>query len=414
MDEPGWAAGPSGFFICPAQGACRHRRHIEAGIAMSKKAKARGHAHRVALVLQGGGALGAYQAGVFQALAEHDLVPDWVVGTSIGAINAAIIAGNPTATCVERMRQFWQLVGHDDLFDMRQTPDVLRQFNTWFATADAAWRGVPGFFAPRAFNPFLAGLPVAPEQASIYDTGGLATTLAGLVDFAHLRTPEAIRLTVNAMCVTTGEFTSFDSGRQAVDVEHVMASSALPPAFPPVRIDGHLYWDGGLYSNTPLAVVLDDEPRVDTLCFIVDLWRIEGPEPKTLDEVRTRQKDVAYASRSQRHIEEYRRLHNLRVALHALHERMQPKLRDSPKVVGLTRAECHTTMHIVHLRYAGQDWQMSGKDVNFSRGSIEWRWQQGYADASRAAEQAPWLAPQPADIGVVVHELASGSEAVHD
>jgi NTE family protein len=254
---------------------------------------------------------------------------------------------------------------------------------------------------------------VAPELASIYDTGELAVTLAGLVDFAHLRAPDAIRLTVNAMCVTTGEFASFDSARQVVGIEHVMASSALPPGFPPVRIDGHLYWDGGLYSNTPLEVVLDDEPQVDTLCFIVDLWRVEGPEPRTLDEVRTRQKDVAYASRSQRHIEEYRRLHGLRNALHALHARMPPKLRDSPKVLELAHSECHTTMHIVHLLYAGQDWQMSGKDVNFSRGSIEWRWQQGYADASRAAEQAPWLSPQPPDIGVIVHELARG-EAVHD
>ena len=380
---------------------------------MAAKRKSPRDRQRIALVLQGGGALGAYQAGVFQALAEHDLVPDWVVGTSIGAINAAIIAGNPTATCVARMREFWHLVGHGDLFDMRRTPDALRRFNTWFATADAALRGVPGFFAPRFFSPFLAGLPVAPEQASVYDTGELEATLSGLVDFAHLRTAGAIRLTVNAMCVTTGEFASFDSARQVVGVAHVMASSALPPGFPPVRIDGHLYWDGGLYSNTPLEVVLDDEPRVDTLCFIVDLWRVEGPEPKTLDEVHTRQKDVAYASRSQRHIEEYRRLHALRNALHALHARMPPKVRDAPKVLELVQSGCHTTMHIVHLRYAGQDWQMSGKDINFSRGSIEWRWQQGYADASRAAEQAAWLAPQPPDVGVVVHEIGP-DETVHD
>lgn len=380
---------------------------------MAKGSKAHRRDRRVALVLQGGGALGAYQAGVFQALAEHDLVPDWVVGTSIGAINAAIIAGNPVAGCVERMHEFWRRVGHGDLFDMRQTPDELRQFNTWFATVDAALRGVPGFFAPRLFNPFLAGLPVAPEQASVYDTGALAATLGGLVDFAHLRAADAIRLTVNAMCVTTGEFASFDSARQTVGIEHVMASSALPPGFPPVRIDGRLYWDGGLYSNTPLEVVLDDEPRVNTLCFMVDLWRAEGPEPRTLDEVNTRQKDIAYASRSQRHIDEYRRLHALRNALHALHDRMPQKLHDAPKVLELAHSACHTTMHIVHLRYAGQDWQMSGKDINFSRGSIEWRWQQGYADASRAAEQAAWLAPQPPDVGVVVHELMPDKET-HD
>lgn len=367
---------------------------------------------RVALVLQGGGALGAYQAGVAEALCEHGLMPDWVVGTSVGAVNAAIVVGNDPGSRVARLREFWASIKHADLFDLRRVPDPLRRFNTWVSTLDAVIGGVPGFFAPRLFSPFFAGLPVPPEQASFYDTSQLAPTLARLVDFERLGRPGVARLTVNAMCATTGEFVSFDSSRQRLGVEHVMASSALPPGFPPVRIDGKLFWDGGLYSNTPLQVVLDDEPRVNTLCFMVDLWNIEGPEPRSFEEVQMRQKDIMYASRSRRHIEDYRRLHKLRNALHAMHARLPPRLRDEPAMLEIAASGCHTTMHIVHLRYAGQDWRMASKDINFSSGSIDWRWGQGYADATRILELAPWRAPQRPDVGVVVHEVLP--RTVHD
>lgn len=380
---------------------------------MPAKPKPQRERQRVALVLQGGGALGAYQAGVVEALLQHGLMPDWVVGTSVGAVNAAIVVGNEPAVRARRLREFWTTLKRGDLFDLPHVPDPLRRINTWLLTLDAAIRGVPGFFAPRLFSPFFAGLPVPPEQASFYDTRQLASTLVRFVDFERLGKPGAERLTVNAMCATTGEFVSFDSSRQRIGVEHVMASSALPPGFPPVRIDGHLFWDGGLYSNTPLQVVLDDEPRVNTLCFMVDLWHAEGPEPRTFEEIQTRQKDITYASRSRRHIEDYRRLHTLRNALHAMHAKLPPRLRDEPAMRELAASGCHTTMHIVHLRYAGQDWHMAGKDINFSNGSIEWRWGQGYADATRVLEQAPWRARQRPDVGVVVHE-ATLPRALHD
>lgn len=379
---------------------------------MPARRKSQQERQRVALVLQGGGALGAYQAGVIEALSEHDLMPDWVVGTSVGAVNAAIVVGNEPAQRVRRLREFWTSVAHGDFFDLRRVPDSLRRFNTWLSTLDAAIRGVPGFFAPRLFSPFFAGLPVPPEQASFYDTSQLAATLARLVDFERLGQPGTVRLTVNAMCATTGEFVSFDSSRQRIGVEHVMASSALPPGFPPVRIDGKLFWDGGLYSNTPLQVVLDDEPRVNTLCFMVDLWHATGPEPRTFDEVQTRQKDILYASRSQRHIEDYRRLHSLRNALHAMHAKLPPRLRDEPAMRELAATGCRTTMHIVHLHYGGQDWHMASKDINFSNGSIGWRWNQGYTDAMRSLEKAPWRAPQRPDVGVVLHEAESSTD--HD
>ena len=378
---------------------------------MKQKVEARRGDRRVALVLQGGGALGAYQAGVYQALHERDLAPDWVVGTSIGAINAALIAGNPPDARLPRLREFWQGVARDDLLDMERVPDTLRRSNTWLASLDAGMRGVPGFFSPRWFSPFAAGLAVAPESASFYDTGALSETLERLVDFRHLAAGDAMRLTVSAMRVTSGELVCFDSARERLEPAHIMASGALPPGFPPVRIAGEQYWDGGLYSNTPLDIVLDDEPRADTLCFMVDLWRAEGEEPRTLDEVQTRQKDVMFASRSNQHIEDYRRTHDLRRAVRALHARLPQKQQLDPELQKMAALGCDSTMHIVRLPYPGQDWHMASKDINFSKGSIEWRWQRGYRDASRAIAQAGWLAPTPPHCGVVVHELAEGESA---
>jgi NTE family protein len=377
---------------------------------MNGTAKPLPRQQRIALVLQGGGALGAYQAGVFQALDEHGYCPDWVVGTSIGAINAAIIAGNPAVERLRRLRQFWEGVKHPDFFPPAQLPRLAPRANTRIATIDAAMRGIPGFFTPRWGNPFAIGLPVEPEVASFYDTQELAATLAKLIDFRQLTAADATRLTVSAMRVVSGEMANFDSARQRLELPHVMASCALPPGFPPVRIDGELYWDGGLYSNTPLETVLDDEPRVDTLCFMVDLWRAEGEEPRTFEQVETRQKDVTYASRSKRHIEAYRRMHDLRNAVRALHQRLPPETRHLPEMKELAGLGCHTTMHIVRLRYGGHDWYMAAKDANFSAGSIDWRWQLGYKDACRAVAEAGWLAPQPPHIGVVVHEPQPSEE----
>jgi NTE family protein len=363
---------------------------------------------RIALVLQGGGALGSYQAGVFQALDEQGFCPEWVVGTSIGAINASIIAGNRAEERLDRLHAFWDSVKQLDLLPVEQLPRLAPRANTRLATLEALLRGVPGFFTPRWFNPFACGLPVVPEEASFYDTQALGEKLAGLVDFSLLRAADATRLTVSAMRVTSGEMVCFDNKTGAVELAHVMASCALPPGFPPVRIDSELYWDGGLYSNTPLEIVLDDEPRVDTLCFMVDLWRAEGPEPRTFEQVETRRKDVTFASRSHRHIESYRRMHNLRNAVRALYRRLPAEARADPEMKALAALGCDTTMHVVWLPYSGQDWYMTAKDINFSGGSIDWRWQQGYRDAARVCAEAAWEAPQPPHVGVVVHELQGG------
>jgi NTE family protein len=359
----------------------------------------------IVLVLQGGGALGAYQAGVYQALYEHNLTPDWVVGTSIGAITAAIIAGNPHEIRLCRLKEFWDTVAHPDFFDMRQVPDEGRKLNTWLATVEAFVRGVPGFFSPRPFNPFAMGLPVSPDEASFYDTSELAVTLRKLVDLDYLNSDSGIRLTVSATKVTTGELINFDTKHQELGIAHIMASGALPPGFPPIRIDGELYWDGGLYSNTPLNIVLNEDPSGDALCFMVDLWSATGPEPTTIYQVQTRQKDVAYASRSKQLINDYLQLHRLRCALREMHQKLPPEQSTAEDAKTLIDLGCDSTIHIVRLAYAGRDWQMASKDVNFSKGSIEWRWEQGYNDTMRAKQHEDWLSFERSKSGVIIHEV---------
>lgn len=359
----------------------------------------------IVLVLQGGGALGAYQAGVYQALHEHDLVPDWIVGTSIGAINAALIAGNPQADRLHRVKAFWDRVSHPDAMDMGQVSDSLRQSNIWFNTLDTVMRGAPGFFRPRLFSGFPLGMQVPAEEASFYDTRELKETLTQLVDFDYLNAPGGIRLTVNAVNVRSGELAHFDSLTGQLCAEHVRASCSLPPAFSPTRIDGQLYWDGGLYSNTPLESVLNEMPGSDTICFMVDLWSAEGPEPVTMDQVNTRQKDVTFASRSRRHIEDYVVTHSMQRKLREMYARLPPDSRTAQDEADLLALGCDATLHIVRLPYSGRDWHMAAKDVNFSTGSIEWRWDQGYRDAMRALTHAGWLRHVSDDTAVVVHEL---------
>ena len=371
---------------------------------------------RVVLALQGGGALGAYQAGVYQALHENELTPDWVVGTSIGAINAALIAGNARDRRLQRLQEFWQRVSQQDVLspalfsDVANAPDWVQRINVWSATARAMTQGISNFFAPRLFNPFAFGLPVDPEQASFYDTAPLALALRELIDIERINAasaPDATRLTVSAVQVKTAELINFDSKFRRLDIEHILASGAIPPGFPPVRIDGELYWDGGLYSNTPLDTVLDDSPRVDTLCLMVDLWFADGLEPTTYDQVQARQKAVMFASRSKRHIEAFNEKHALRRQLRALYEKLPDELQADPEIKKLNAKGCSTSMHVVHLQYSGHDWHTSSKDINFSAGSIEWRWQQGYRDALRALAQPCWEKAYSPEQGIVVHDVSS-------
>jgi NTE family protein len=272
--------------------------------SLSKEVAALG---QTVLVLQGGGALGAYQVGVYEALHEAGIAPQWVIGTSIGAINAALIAGSKPGERVEKLCDFWSRVQNDHF--------VPGGLPAWAATATrnmiAITGGVPSFFTP---NPMAFVGPhsqLGAEAAGYYSVDPLRRTLEELIDLDELNGGET-RITVGASCVRTAEMRYFDSRDMPLGLEHVLASGALPPGFPPVRIDGELYWDGGILSNTPVEVVFDDSPRRDSLVFAVHIWNPHGPEPETIWEVMNRQKDVQYSSRAVSHIQRPRQLHRRR------------------------------------------------------------------------------------------------------
>ena len=348
---------------------------------------------QVVLVLQGGGALGAYQVGVFEALHEAGIEPDWVIGTSIGAINAAIIAGNKPQQRLERLRALWTR------FEQAPQLPALQYFWT-FA------RGIPGFFSPRP--PAWAGwqAPVGLDAASYYSTDPLRETLASLVDFEILNAAHP-RLTVGAVNVKSGALRYFDSRDGALGLEEVMASGALPPGFPAIRVDGDAYWDGGLYSNTPLEAVLDDNPRRDSVIFSVNVWQPTGHEPESIWQVLAREKDIRYATRDDSHIGRQKQIHRLRHVIRELSKELSPEKQDTPKCRSLASWGCGTTMHVVRLlapALKGEDYM---KDLDFSSAGIRFRCDAGRTDARRMIERAPWAEPFDPMDGVVVHELSA-------
>lgn len=340
---------------------------------------------RIALVLQGGGALGSYQAGVFEALAEGGYRPDWLAGVSIGAVNSAIIAGNPPELRVERLRQFWEDVSQPTAHWPPIPSDFWRMGERHLGAITALLFGQPGFYRPRHLTDWLvAGPPV-----SFYDTTLLRNTLERLVDFDRINHGR-VRLSVGAVNAETGNLVFFDSHNQKLGPEHVMASGALPPGFPPVEIDGVPYWDGGLVSNTPLQYVLDDEPRVDTLAFQVDLFSARGKRPENLEEANEREKDIRYSSRTRAGTTSARDKHNARRLIAHLLERLPPELADDPAVKLLRKMSCRTEMDVVHLIYQPDEPQGASKDFEFSRGTMVRRWTQGREDAAATLAAAPW------------------------
>jgi NTE family protein len=365
---------------------------------------------RVAFVLQGGGALGAYQGGVFQAMAEHDLVPDWIAGTSIGAINGAILAGNSPENRINRLKEFWDMVSKTDLWHAFKGPDIAQSAYTNLSILQSMTMGRPGFFSPRGFLPssfFPAG---SSETASFYDTGPLRKTLERLVDF-DLINEGRIRLSVGAVNITKGTLKYFDSKNDRLTPDHILASGALPPAFPAVRIEDELYWDGGIYSNTPIEVVLDDVPRVNTLCLMLSLFNPAGPAPRSITEAEERHKDIMYATRMQEHVRAYRRIHNLRRSLRSIYALLPDDVKNNPEIQVLGEQGCETTMHIVQLIYPQKGWESCFKDADFSKMSIEKRWRLGYRDACLLLKRAPWQDAVSTDTGVAVHTIELAPDA---
>jgi NTE family protein len=357
-----------------------------------------------ALVLQGGGALGAYQAGVYEALLESDSKLDWVAGVSIGAINAALIAGNAPDQRVARLKEFWQLVSSGPVQSAPVDWGDRAALNQWSAMAGALF-GIPGFFRPRMDPTLLLG--GAAPVLSYYDTAPLKATLERLVDFDRINRRET-RLSVGAVDVRTGNsiyFDNTDPKLKKFGVEHIMASGALPPGFPPVHIGTDAYWDGGILSNTPLQYVLDKWPRTTRLVVLqVDLFSARGPMPRTLSEVAERQKDITYSSRTRMNTDAAAASVNLQQALADLIKKLPAQLRSDPTVAALSAQMTHQPIDIVHLIYRDKPYELDTKDYEFSRAMVTEHWEAGARDMRNTIAHPEWL-ESATENGVTTYDL---------
>ena len=359
---------------------------------------------QIVLVFQGGGALGAYQAGVYEALHEAGVEPDWLIGTSIGAINASIIAGNKPEERLAKLRDFWRRVEHSPALEaVAGLPWVGSSLPNWTTLA----AGIAGFFRPNPLAFMGWHVPLAPDAAAYYSTAPLHETLSELVDFS-LIAKSAPRLTVGAAKVRTSEMRYFDSRDMPLTARHVMASGALPPAFPPIRIDGDLYWDGGILSNTPVEAIFDDNPRRNSLVFAVHIWNSDGPEPESVWQVMHRQKEIQYSSRAITHITRQKQIHRLRHIIAELEKRIPEPERRSAFVQEMAAYGCLTRMHVVRLLAPRLDGEDHTKDIDFSRTGIRRRWEAGLAEARKALDAAPWEADVDPIEGFYLHELMRG------
>ena len=364
----------------------------------------------VTLVLQGGGAIGAYQAGVYEALSEAGIHPDWIAGISIGAINAAIIAGNPPNSRVDRLREFWTQVTVNGLWPFLGDANLglargeaARNFLSQMSATMALANGASGFFAARPVTPWLQPGGTI-EATSFYDTKDLKRTLELLVDFDRLNAGIA-RFSVGSVNVRTGNFVYFDSTTHTIRPEHIMASGALPPGFPAVEIEGEQYWDGGLVSNTPLQWVVDAEPRRDTLAFQVDLWSARGEFPRNMFEVMTREKEIRYSSRTRAGTDQFKYVQRLRHALAGLLEKLPEDLKSSPEARLLGSAADRTVYNIVHLIYRAKAYESHSKDYEFSRLNMQEHWRAGYYDARRTLRHPHVLERPTNSAGVFTFDL---------
>src|SRR6476469_8141441 len=373
------------------------------------------NAQRV-LVLQGGGALGSYQAGAYQAQCHHDFEPEWIAGISIGAVNAAIIAGNAREKRVERLKEFWEMVSAPVPWNPVASGDRGRSLFNETSAALIATFGVPGFFRPR-MPPAPLWPQGSPQSQSYYDTTPLRATLERLVDFDRINDLET-RLSVGAVSVTSGNFRYFDNvelkkqGRK-IGPEHIMASGALPPGFPSIEIDGEHFWDGGIASNTPLDYVLDAEVNNDLLIFQVDLFSARGPLPVSLLEAAEREKDIRFSSRTRMTTDKKKQIHNARKALRDLLVKLPDDLKKDPSVEILCQAAKENTVTVVHLIYRSKNYESSSKDYDFSHVGMVEHWGAGERDVLLSMRHKDWLERPQSEETMVTYDLTGdGTETL--
>jgi len=368
-----------------------------------------------ALVLQGGGALGAYQAGVYQGLAEAGIAPNWVAGISIGSLNSAVIAGNPPERRVEQLRAFWEFICRQPWWPSLPAvpagaavagaiPDVWRPLVDCFDAARAVLEGQNGFFVPRPWYA-LCQPAGGPHTASVYDTGPLRATLERFADFERINRPDEMRVAVGAVNVRTGNFLYFDNKRQTLRPEHFMASGALPPGFPAVEIDGEFYWDGGLVSNTPLQYVLGARPREDALIFQIDLWSAVGELPKDLLQVAVRQKDIQFSSRTRMVTDTMVEEQHYRRLLHQAMELVPEEKRHTEWYRRAAELACAARRNVIHLIYRDKPYESYAKDYQFGALTMHEHWSSGLADMKATLQHPEWLDKPGESRPFVTHDL---------
>jgi len=366
----------------------------------------------VALVLQGGGALGAYQAGVYQGLDEAGILPNWLAGISIGALNTAIIAGNAPEHRVAKLNEFWETICQPAYgppvppsieHALFNSNDAVRKMFTAMQAVGALVDGQKGFFTPR-FPPPLPAVSVPPQNASYYDTTPLKATLERLCDFDRINSKE-MRVSVGAVNVHTGNFAYFDNTHTTLKPEHFMASGALPPGFGAVEIDGEYYWDGGLMSNTPLAEVAQATPRRDTLAFQVDLWSAIGPVPDNITDVQGRVKDIQYSSRTRFVTDTMQHSQRFRHVLREVLDRVSPEHRDDPWCKLAEQLACSKRYNIVHLIYRDKEYEGHYKDYQFGLSTMHQHWESGLDDIRNSLAQPGWLDMPDNDASFVTHDI---------
>lgn len=362
------------------------------------------NAEKNVLVLQGGGALGAYQGGAYEALATAGLEPEWVAGISIGAINSAIIAGNPPERRVKRLREFWDRVSSHLLLPPLATDNASRKIFNETSAALVASVGATGFFDPR-YPPAIWNPPGTPQAISIYDTSPLKKTLLELVDFDLLNAGK-VRFSVGAVEVATGNLQYFDSATDTIIPEHIMASGALPPGFPPVEIEGKLYWDGGIVSNTPLQYILDGgTPRTDMCIFQLDLFSARGTIPETLFDVQTREKEIRYSSRTRLNTDNFRVIQSLRRAVRRLDGVLPEEVRNTFDWKLLSTYSCNAAITIVHLIHRRAVYSTQSNDYEFSRYTVNEHWRAGVEDVEHTLTNPAWINRERPEDGVMVLDL---------
>lgn len=366
------------------------------------------HYTTTCLVLQGGGALGSYQAGVYELLDEAKIDIDWVAGISIGAINAAIIAGNPPERRVERLKSFWNRVTSGINWPHIPDGDDVRAAYNQVASMAVMTFGVPGFFQPRFPSPYFQP-PGSLGAISYYDTTPLKHTLEQLVDFDYLN-DGPVRLSVGAVNVRSGNFAYFDTAERRIGPEHIMASGALPPGFPPVEIEGELYWDGGLVSNTPLSYIIDSGRFDGTLVFQVDLFSARGPRPRNLQDVSEREKDIRFSSRTRLNTNMFRRMQEARQAVSTLLEHLPENMHDRPDVKRLRHFGRHASVNVFHLIYRRKLYDQAFKDYEFSRNTMIDHWKAGASTMRRTLRHTDWFNPPDPEIGFVTHDVDREAE----